>query len=143
MMDKISIFVDGAIAGAKHTGIAAVARTADGCFLGWLSRQRPRMTNNEAEYEATLLGLSLAGQLGAEVVEIVSDSEVVVRQMKGWSRVNSARLKPLHQQTCRTVANFKRVLFTHVPRDQNRLADALAAEALCGRLVKMQTRRGR
>ena len=97
----------------------------------------PRMTNNEAEYEAALLGLALAARLGARRVEIVADSEVVVRQMRGLSRVNSARLKGLHQQTCQAVSRFETVVFTHVSRDKNRLADALAAEAIDGRVVRM------
>jgi ribonuclease HI len=102
------------------------------------SRRLPQMTNNEAEYQATLLGLALARRLGAEVVEIVSDSEVVVRQMQGQSRVISGRLKRLHQETCRVVGLFKLVTFRHVPRELNCLADALATEALAGRVVQMQ-----
>ena len=137
-MRGISIHVDGATIGVQHTGAAAIARSPEGYFLGWLSQQLPRMTNNEAEYHAVLLGLALANQLGVENVEIVSDSEVVVRQMRGISRVNSARLKPLHQGTCRAVAQFASVTFKHVPRAQNRLADALAAEAVNGRSVQMR-----
>lgn len=140
-MTDISIHVDGATIGVQHTGAAAIARSPEGYFLGWWSRQLPRMTNNEAEYHATLLGLALADQLGMENVEIVSDSEVVVRQMRGLSRVNSARLKPLHQETCRAVAQFTSVTFKHVPRVQNRLADALAAEAVNGSAVRMRPRR--
>lgn len=136
-MDRLVIYVDGAIAGNRHTGIAAVARDERGYCLGWISRQLPRMTNNEAEYRAALLGLELAGALGARWVEIVSDSEVVVRQMMGTSRVNSPRLKLLHRQTCQAVAEFERVRFVAIGREENKLADALAAEALAGRLVAM------
>ena len=136
-MKRLTVFVDGGIAGVGHTGAAAVARTAEGYFRGWLSRQMPRMTNNEAEYRAALLGLELARGLGARRVEIVADSEVVVRQMRGLSRVNSARLKRLHQETCRAAADFEEVVFTHVSREKNRLADALAAEAIAGRVVRM------
>jgi ribonuclease HI len=136
-MDRLTIYVDGAIAGNRYTGIAAVARDEKGCHLGWLSRRLPRMTNNEAEYQAAMLGLELARTLEARRVEIVSDSEVVVRQMMGTSRVNSPRLKQLHRDACQTVAEFEHVSFRYVSRDLNRLADALAAEALAGRLVAM------
>ena len=61
----------------------------------------------------------------------------MVRQMTGHSRVNSPRLKLLHQQVVRQAACFQAVRFRHVPREENALADALAAEALNGRLVKM------
>lgn len=58
----------------RYTGIAAVARSANGHWLGWQSRQMDCMTNNEAEYLAALLGLELAGELGARRVIIVTDS---------------------------------------------------------------------
>lgn len=136
-MERLVIYVDGAIAGARHSGIAAVARDERGYCLGWISRQLPHMTNNEAEYRAALLGLELAAALRARWVDIVSDSEVVVRQMMGTSRVNSPRLKLLHRQACQAVAEFERVRFVAVGREANKLADALAAEALAGRLVAM------
>lgn len=136
-MKQITVYVDGAIAGGKKAGVAAVARTAQGQFLGWSSRQLERMTNNEAEYRAALLGLDLARRLGAEIAEIVTDSQVVVQQMQGYSRVNSPRLKSLHQQTCAESRRFRQVSFRHVGRNDNKLADALAAEALVGKVVKM------
>jgi ribonuclease HI len=131
------IFVDGAIGGGHRTGVAAIARTADGYFVGWASRQMGPMTNCEAEYQAVLLGLELASQLRLATVEIISDSEVIVRQMQGQNRVHSPRLKPLHQQACQTAGHFRQVVFRQVSRGENRLADALAADALAGRPVKM------
>ena len=134
-----TIYVDGATAGGRHSGVAAVARTAEGDFVGWYSQRLPRMTNNEAEYHAALLGLELAAQLVAQRVEIVSDSEVMVRQMQGHSQVNSSRLQRLHKQTCQAVRRFEQVTFRHVLREENHLADALAAEALQGKLVRTST----
>ncbi len=137
MSEQISIHVDGAVSGTEHAGAAAVARSREGYFIGWLSRQLEPMSNNEAEYHAALLGLTLAHRLGVRTVEIISDSEVVVRQMQGQSRVLSARLKQLHHETCARLGYFERVSFRHVSREQNHLADALAAEALAGRVVCM------
>jgi ribonuclease HI len=134
-MKEVAVFVDGAIAGGRQTGVAAVARTGQGQFLGWISRRLEKMTNNEAEYKAVLLGLELARSLKAETVEIVTDSQVVVHQMRGYSRVNSPRLKTLHQQACLAVRYFRQVRFRHVGRKDNKLADALAAEALLGKTV--------
>lgn len=136
-MKKLNIFVDGAVGNPHHAGIAAIALSFEGYFKGWLSRQLPGMTNNEAEYNSVLLGLELARQLNIKEFEIVSDSEVVVRQMLGLSQVHSNRLKQLHQKTCTEIAYFQTVNFRHVPRTQNKLADALAAEAMAGRMVKM------
>lgn len=136
-MNPITIHVDGGMAGTQHTGAAAIARTQEGYFLGWLSCQLPMMTNNEAEYHAVQLGLKLAQTLGAKHVVIASDSEVIVRQMRGLSRVLSQKLKRLHQQTCTQTAVFEQVIFHHIPREENCLADALATEAMNGRVVQM------
>lgn len=137
MVHRLMVHVDGAIAGNRHTGIAAVARDEKGYYLGWISRRMPRMTNNEAEYQAAMLGLELARELSAGRVDILTDSEVVARQMSGTSRVNSPRLKLLHRQACRVAADFEEVRFVCIGREENKLADALAAEALGGRLVAM------
>ncbi|MCB0010033.1 MAG: reverse transcriptase-like protein, partial [Anaerolineales bacterium] len=75
--------------------------------------------------------------LGRRTVEIRSDSEVVVRQVMGLSRVNSTRLRPLHRQTCARIAQFEQVRLHHVPREQNMMADALATLAAAGQLVRM------
>lgn len=133
----LSIHVDGGVSGTRFAGAAAVARTQEGFFVGWLSRQLPSMTNNEAEYHALLLGLKLARNLEVDQFEIVSDSQVVVRQMCGQSQVNSQRLQQLHKEACRFVAVFASVSFRHVPRELNSLADALATEALSGQTVTM------
>lgn len=136
-MKPITIHVDGATASPQRTGIAAIARTPQGHFLGWLSRQLSPMTNNEAEYHSALLGLQLAQHLHLTHLEIISDSQVLVRQMQGLSQVHSPRLKPLHQQTCTAVQKLPHVTFRHVSRNHNQLADALATEALHGQLVTM------
>lgn len=135
--NRVRIYVDGATASQNHCGIAAIARLADGCFLGWASRQLPAMTNNEAEYQAVLLGIELARRLGLNDVTFVSDSEVVVWQMRGHSRVMSPRLRPLHRQVCAEARGFTRITFEHVLREHNELADALATEALRGQVVQL------
>lgn len=141
-MGVITIHVDGAIGNGEKSGIGAVARSGGGHFLGWSSRQLPAMTNNEAEYEAAILGLELAQRLGADEVEIVTDSQVVVQQMQGRSRVNSNGLQRLHRKACVAVRPFRHVRFRHVKREENRLADALASEALEGKEVRMRSGRG-
>lgn len=134
-MNDVLIHVDGATGSQQHTGIAAVAQTPDGQFLGWQSQQLGCMTNNEAEYSALLLGMALAQRLNLQSITLVSDSEVVVRQMQGRSRVLSPRLKKLHQQACHIAGFFEQITFTHVLRSHNRLADALAANAMEGKEV--------
>ena len=99
-MERLVVYVDGAIAGNRYTGIAAVARSERGYFRGWISRQMARMTNNEAEYHAALLGLELAGELGAGRVDLLSDSGVVVGEVMGTSRGNSPRLEGWQRPAC-------------------------------------------
>ncbi len=136
-MGDVIIHVDGATGSPHHAGIAAVAQTRAGQFLGWQSQQLDSMTNNEAEYGALLLGMALAQRLGLQQFTLVSDSEVVVRQMQGRSRVLSPRLKGLHQRACHLAGFFEEVVYQHVLRGRNRVADALAANAMVGEVVQL------
>lgn len=96
------------------------------------SRAEPigEATNNVAEYRALLLGLERARALGANEVEVVSDSELVVRQVNGEYRVKNHALKPLHEAAMETLAGFERWQLRNVPRTQNADADALVNAAL-------------
>ena len=89
-----------------------------------------KATNNEAEYKALILGLELAGRQGCLELEVRSDSELLVRQMRGEYRVKSPGLQELYFQAVKRLAPFKRVVFVHVPREQNRDADRLANMAV-------------
>src|SRR3954468_19273492 len=66
-------------------------------------------TNNVAEYRALIAGLIAAAELGVHVLDVVMDSELVIRQMTGAYRVKNAGLKPLHEQARRAAAQVERV----------------------------------
>ena len=85
-----------------------------------------RTTNNVAEYRALLMALARAAELGAEDVEILSDSELLVRQINGHYRVKADHLKPLVSEAVRRAKGFRRFSIAHVRREQNRNADRLA-----------------
>lgn len=85
-----------------------------------------RATNNVAEYRALLMALARAAEIGAEEVEIFSDSELLVRQINGHYRVKAEHLKPLVSEAVRRAKGFRRFSITHVRREQNRNADRLA-----------------
>jgi ribonuclease HI len=89
-----------------------------------------RATNNVAEYRALLLGIELARTHGAREVELVGDSELIVRQVKGEYRVKHADLKPLHAEVRAALDGFERWSIRHVRREQNAAADALVNETL-------------
>ena len=130
---KVRVFTDGAI-GVKQSGIGMIAQDMQGNVLAFGNRTLPIMTNNEAEYMGLLLALELAPRLRETDVEIHMDSEVVIYQMSGRFAVNSAALKVLHRQACAKARGLLRLHYVHIPREQNRLADALAADAVLGHM---------
>ncbi len=87
-------------------------------------------TNNIAEYRALLRGLQEAASLGARTVRVQSDSELLVRQLRGQYKVKSEALAPLYREARQRMQRFEDVVVTHVPREQNARADALANRAL-------------
>lgn len=89
-------------------------------------------TNNQAEYQGAIAALEAALALGATDVELRMDSELIVRQLAGRYRVKNPGLVPLYRRVLVLRSQFDRVQIEHVPRAQNKVADALANEALDG-----------
>jgi ribonuclease HI len=83
-----------------------------------------------AEYQAVLLALELARELGAGVVEVVNDSELVARQIGGQYRVKQDHLKPLHREVMEALRGFDHWEVRSVRREHNVRADELVNEAL-------------
>jgi ribonuclease HI len=81
-------------------------------------------TNNQAEYQALKFGLEEAQKLGVREIAVYMDSLLVVNQMKGLFKVRNRDLWPIHEAIKDQVRLFKKVTFTHVPRELNKLADA-------------------
>ncbi len=90
-------------------------------------------TNNIAEYAALLALLEYAPSLNPASLEILSDSELLVRQMEGRYRVKDSRLRVLHAAARRLVNALNNVTVRHVRREENRQADALANRAMDSR----------
>jgi len=87
-------------------------------------------TNNQAEYQALKYALEEANKLGAREVDVYMDSLLVINQMKGIFKVKNRDLWPIHEAIKDLVTHFKKVSFTHVPRELNKLADAEVNETL-------------
>jgi ribonuclease HI len=87
-------------------------------------------TNNVAEYRGLVAGLEKALELGVTELEVVSDSELVVRQMQGDYKVKNETLRALHDQAQDLARGLKQVAYTAVRRAHNELADRLVNEAL-------------
>lgn len=123
--------MDGACRGNPGAAGFGVHVTAtDGSEVAALFGYLGRATNNVAEYQALLHGLRFALERGASSVEVFSDSELLVRQLEGRYRVKNAGLVPLHREAQGLLARFAKARVAHVPREQNRDADALANRAL-------------
>ena len=87
-------------------------------------------TNNFAEYHAVLRALELGAGRGVQDMHIFSDSELIVRQLKGEYKVKSVSLKPLFEACLWQKRKIPKVCFRHIPREQNTGADFLANQAL-------------
>jgi len=123
--------VDGGARGNPGpAAIAAVVTTPEGAILEQRSETIGPATNNVAEYRALLLGIERARALGGGEVEMVCDSELIVRQLRGEYRVKDAGLRKLHERASEALASFDRWSIRHVPRDENEAADALVNAAL-------------
>ena len=95
-----------------------------------ISKRLAPTTNNVAEYTAVIEALKLARRLGAESVELQADSELVVKQLQGRYKVKKEHLVPLYEEALALLRSFSAHKLRHIPREQNKLADGLANQAL-------------
>jgi ribonuclease HI len=138
MSEKVlRVFTDGASKGNPGpSGIGVVL--VDGKREIEISKSIGTATNNIAEYKAVIAGLEKALELKAEAVELYSDSELLVRQLKGIYKVRDKKLLKLWEQTNNLLARFKTYKLNHIPRERNVRADSLARQAIkkCGSCYK-------
>jgi ribonuclease HI len=128
---KLIVHVDGGARGNPGPAAAAcVIASPDGEVLGEYSQLLGTATNNVAEYRALLLGLERARELGAGEIEVVGDSELIAKQVRGLYKVKHEAMKPLHREAMAALAGFERWSIRTVPRAQNARADALVNAAL-------------
>ena len=127
------LFTDGGARG--NPGPAAygfVLEAEDGTVLAAQGERIGIATNNVAEYSALIAGLAKALELGLDELEVVSDSELMVKQMTGQYRVKNEALRELSLEAGRLARRLGRVEYTSVRREHNKLADQLVNEALDG-----------
>jgi ribonuclease HI len=130
-MGKLTVNVDGGARGNPGpAAIAAVLRDLDGEVVEERGERIGRATNNVAEYKALLLGIELAAAQGASAVDLVGDSELIVRQVKGEYKVKDATMRELHAEVKRALADFDEWSIRHVRREHNADADRLVNAAL-------------
>jgi ribonuclease H / adenosylcobalamin/alpha-ribazole phosphatase len=128
---KAKLSTDGGARG--NPGPAAygyVLEADDGTVLAAHGETIGTATNNVAEYRALVAGLEKALELGVDELEVVSDSELVVKQMRGEYKVKKPALRELSDEAAQLARGFKSVSYTAVRREHNELADRLVNEAL-------------
>ncbi|HXR09459.1 MAG TPA: ribonuclease HI family protein [Candidatus Acidoferrales bacterium] len=107
-----------------------IIRDARGEIVAQLKKYIGRMTNNVAEYYGLIAALDYAESHAVKAIRIESDSELLVKQMRGQYKVKSEDLRPLFERALKMSKGFESFRIEHVYREQNREADALANEAL-------------
>jgi len=107
-----------------------IIRDGRGEIVARLKKYIGRMTNNVAEYYGLIAALDYAESHSIRALRIESDSELLVKQMRGLYKVKSAELQPLFERARKMSQGFESFRIDHVYREQNREADALANEAL-------------
>jgi ribonuclease HI len=128
---SLILFADGASRGNPGpSGAGALLTTKDGAVVAELVSFLGFATNNVAEYEALLLGLTGARARGATAITVRMDSELVVKQVNGSYQVKSPPLKRLHARVLSLRREFERFRIEYVPRAENAAADRLANRAI-------------
>jgi ribonuclease HI len=126
---RLTINSDGAaVPNPGPAGIGALLRDAKGIIVAEISQYIGPSTNNKAEFLALIAALEKALELNADHVDIKSDSELIVRQLEGKYR--SKLMKQLYEQTVSLLDEFESYTVRHIPREQNKEADALSKRAL-------------
>ncbi len=134
---KVIVNTDGAIRPDRHTsGLAAIVRDEQGKICYWWQQRAGSLTCNEAEYAAAIFALERLLQIKNQEhigeVEVLCDSRVVVDQMQGRAEAHAPGLRQAKARLRTLTERFEKVTFHHISREQNRLADALAFEAVEG-----------
>ncbi len=130
---KARLSTDGGARG--NPGPAAygfVLEAPDGTVLDARGEAIGVATNNVAEYRALVAGLERAVELGVDELEVVSDSELVVKQMRGEYKIKNAALRELSVEAARLARQVGRVTYTAVRREHNELADRLVMRPSTG-----------
>ncbi|GIV20613.1 MAG: ribonuclease H [Armatimonadota bacterium] len=132
----MKLYIDGASRGNPgKAGIGVLLCNDTGEPLKEISESIGETTNNVAEYRALIRALEEARALGADAVEVYTDSELLARQINGLYGVHSSHLQPLFHRARALLRLFKSASVQHIPRSRNQIADRLAKAAAAGNKI--------
>ncbi|MGA7301821.1 MAG: ribonuclease HI family protein [Candidatus Sulfotelmatobacter sp.] len=127
----LSAHIDGGARGNPGpAGYGVVIQDQSGRKVAQLSEYLGHQTNNFAEYQGLIAALEYALEHGAKALKVISDSELMVRQIKGIYKVKNATLQDLHSRAKELIAKLDWFSISHALREQNTEADRLANEAM-------------
>ena len=128
---KVRLYTDGGSRGNPGpSAFAYVIEAEDGTVLAAHGETIGVATNNVAEYSGLVAGLKAALELHVSELDVVSDSELLVKQMRGEYKVKNEALRALSLEAARLAREVGKVEYRHVRRAENELADRLVNEAL-------------
>ena len=125
------LYADGAARGNPGpAGAGAVLMDGDGHVLAELTKSLGHATNNVAEYTALIIGLEEAKRRGVDDIDVRMDSKLIVEQMNGRWKIKHPNMKPLAVRAGELWSTFPHRSISHVPREENTIADALSNKAI-------------
>jgi len=132
---RTRLFTDGAARGNPGpAGAGAVIISPDGHIVAKVGKFLGEETNNVAEYMGLILGLRRAKAMGIKELDVLADSELMVKQLNGDYAVKAEHLKPLHDEAKALLKAFEAIEVRHIPREENAQADAMSNRAIDERL---------
>jgi ribonuclease HI len=132
---RTRLFTDGAARGNPGpAGAGAVIISPEGHVVAKVGKYLGETTNNVAEYTGLILGLKRAKAMGLRELDVLADSELLVKQLSGEYQVKAEHLAPLHQEAKALLAGFDVAEVRHIPREENEAADAMSNRAIDLRL---------
>lgn len=136
-MPKYILYTDGAARGNPGpAGAGAYICTEDGAVVAEIAEYLGETTNNVAEYKGLLYGLEKLVELGAQEVEVLADSELMVKQLNGLYRVKHPNLIPLYREAQALLKKIPSYTIRHVRREMNKDADRLSNLAIDDRFAR-------
>jgi ribonuclease HI len=132
---RTRLFTDGAARGNPGpAGAGAVIISPEGHVVAKVGKYLGETTNNVAEYTGLILGLKRAKAMGLRELEVLADSELLVKQLSGEYAVKADHLRPLHDEAQALLKGFDQIELRHVPREENTAADEMSTRAIDLRL---------
>lgn len=128
---KLTLYTDGGARGNPGpAGCGVVVYDSQNRIIGEYTKFLERATNNQAEYEALVLGLQKAKGLKAKEIDCYSDSQLIVEQLNQRYKIKNPELGSLFIKIWNLSQCFKKVSFRHIPREKNKLADKLVNQVI-------------